>query len=213
MTHPRGATLAIVGAGGHGKVVADAALLAGWQKVAFFDDAYPQVQAVEHWPVLGTRQTLINRTADFSEFIVAIGNNAIRADVHDRLESTGLTPATVLHPRACLSPYAQLGAGTVVLAGAVVNAFAQVGKAGIINTGATVDHDSHLDIAVHVSPGAHLGGDVRIGAQSWIGIGAIVKQGVTIGDHVTVGAGAVVVKDLLQPGVYIGCPAQRRQSD
>ena len=209
MSEPQGSTLAIIGAGGHGKVVADAALLIGWKHIAFFDDAHPRITSVEHWAVEGAVDALLQRTREFAEFIVAIGDNAIRAKVQRRIEQAGIGAAVLIHPHAQVSPYATLGDGTIVLAGAVVNAFARLGDASIVNTGATVDHDNQLGEAVHVSPGAHLGGEVRIGDRGGIGIGAVIKHGLSLGADITVGAGAVVVKDLRQPGVYIGCPARR----
>ncbi len=200
--------LALLGASGHGKVVADAALAAGWQVVVFFDDAWPGVSANGHWPVLGSTTTLLERVNEFDGVLVTIGNCAVRWQKQQVLQAAGARLVTVVHPHACVSQFAQLGAGTVVMAGAVVNADAVVGEAGIINTGATVDHDCALDHAVHISPGAHLSGDVAVGACSWVGVGSAIRQGARVGASVIVGAGAVVVQPVADGLTVVGNPAR-----
>ncbi|PSS47908.1 acetyltransferase [Pseudomonas sp. BBP2017] len=200
--------LAILGASGHGKVVADLAELNGWGLIEFYDDAWPSVQFNNHWPVVGTFAHLQERTGEYEGILVAIGNNAVR---HAKLVSLGALGAiipTLVHPAACVSRYASIAPGTVVFAGAVVNAGAVVGSGCILNTSCSVDHDCTLSEAVHVSPGAHLAGGVAVGPLSWVGIGACVKQEIRIGAKVQVGAGAVVVCPIADNQVVIGIPAK-----
>jgi sugar O-acyltransferase (sialic acid O-acetyltransferase NeuD family) len=200
-------TLALLGASGHGKVVADAALAAGWRSVVFFDDAWPATTMNAHWPVVGDSAALFACLDDFDGVVVSIGNCDARARRQDELRAAGARLATIVHPRAWVSPFAQLGPGTVVMAGAVINADARIGSAGIVNTGGTVDHDCVLADAVHVSPGAHLSGNVSVGRCSWIGVGAAVRQGMRIGASAMVGAGAVVVKPVADGATVVGNPA------
>lgn len=200
--------LALLGASGHGKVVADAALAAGWQVVAFFDDAWPGVSRNGRWPVLGSTAALLERLSEFDGVFVTIGSCAVRWQKQQALQAAGAHLVTVVHPHACVSQFARLGAGTVVMGGAVVNADAVVGEAGIVNTGATVDHDCTLAHAVHISPGAHLSGDVAVGPCSWVGVGAAVRHGIRIGAGVIVGAGAVVVQSVADGLTVIGNPAR-----
>ena len=200
--------LALLGASGHGKVVADAALAGGWDAVEFFDDAWPQLQGNGPWFVTGDSTTLMARLREFQGVIVSIGDCAVRRDKHLALQAAGAPLVTVVHPAAAVSPHAVLGAGTVVMAGAVVNIDAVVGQAGIINTGATVDHDCHLGDAVHICPGVHLSGNVQVGHGSWVGVGAAVKQGMILGERVMVGAGAVVVQAVPDGITVVGNPAR-----
>ncbi len=157
--------LALFGAGGHGKVVADAALKAGWSDIVFFDDAWPQRTINGHWPVAGNFDALMGHAHLFESVHVSIGNCSVRWRKQQELRAAGVTLATVVHPQACVSQFAQIGAGSVVMAGAVVNVDTVIGEACIINTGVTVDHDCHLAAGVHVCPGAHLSGGVTVGAR------------------------------------------------
>lgn len=203
--------LALFGAGGHGKVVADAALLSGWTSIDFFDDAWPLQTSNGHWFVSGSFETLLNNHAQFDGVLVSIGDCAIRHEALKRLQQSNAKIASVIHPAAVVSSFATLGEGSVVMAGAIVNAYARIGSAAIINTAATIDHDCLLGDAVHVCPGANLAGNVAVGNESWVGIGAIVKQGVVIGSRATVGAGAVVIHSVANGITVVGNPARTIQ--
>lgn len=199
--------LAILGAGGHGRVIADCAESLGWSRIVFFDDN-PNAEKPGPWELAGTGADLLASVADFEAFVVGIGINRIRLERQQALEAAGGTPTTLIHPAATVSRHAEVGSGSVVFAGAVVNAGARVGQACILNTGCGIDHDDQLGDGVHVSPGAHLGGGVSVGEASWIGLGASVREGVSIGRDVRVGAGAVVVADVSDGLTVVGNPAR-----
>lgn len=200
--------LAILGAGGHGKVVADAAEQAGWQEILFFDDAWPSISSNGPWDVVGATKELIASISQFDGIVVGIGSCTIRQSKIKALHDAGAKFVSVIHPQAVVSPYARIGVGCVVFAGAVVNVGAEIGAGSIVNTGATVDHDCRLSDSVHICPGVHLSGDVTIGERSWIGVGACVKQGVVIGHDAIVGAGAVVINPVSSGLTVAGCPAE-----
>lgn len=202
--------LALLGASGHGKVVAEAALLSGWDSIEFFDAAWPRLQSNGPWPVQGDDAALMERLSQYDGILVSIGNCAIRWKLHQVLQSAGVQFATVIHPAATVSRYARLAPGTAVMAGAVVNIDADIGAACIINTGATVDHDCTLEAAVHIGPGAHLSGNVQVGQGAWIGVGSTVKQGLVVAAGAMVGAGAVVVHSVGAGITVIGNPARPR---
>ncbi|CAG34758.1 acetyltransferase [Desulfotalea psychrophila] len=200
--------LAILGASGHGKVVADIALCSGWDDVVFFDDAWPQKSSLGPWQIVGDSADLIGSLAQYQGCVVAIGDNIIRYQKQKVLMSVEADLVSLVHPRAVVSPYAILGVGTVVMAGAILNPFAQIGDACIVNTGAIVEHDCQLADAVHLSPQVALAGGVCVGVASWLGIGSSVKQLVNIGAHVMVGAGSVVLADIADNSVVAGVPAR-----
>lgn len=203
--------LAILGASGHGKVVADIAECCGWNEVIFFDDAWPDISANGHWAVKGNSAALAKDLKDFSGVAIAIGNNAIRAQKLKWLLSIKAPVVTLVHPSACVSKYSQLGIGTVVMPNVAVNGYSRIGDGVILNTGCSIDHDCFIDNFVHISPGAHLAGGVRVGPESWLGIGCSVIQLVSVGSAVVVGAGAVVISDLPDCVKVVGIPAKTIQ--
>jgi sugar O-acyltransferase (sialic acid O-acetyltransferase NeuD family) len=204
--------LLIVGAGGHGRVVADAAeaSASGWTEIAFLDDRYPDLSLSGGWKVVGTLDDLPRLVQSYEACIAATGNPRLRLDLLDRSKAAGFTIPVIVHPRATISRYSRLQPGSLVAAGGVVNIGSDVGVGCIINTGATVDHDCRLGAGVHVCPGAHLAGGVTVGTRTWFGIGAVARQGIRIGADVMVGAGAVCVEDVRDGVTVVGVPARER---
>lgn len=194
----------IIGAGGHGKVVADIALRSGAQVLGFLDDsrAGEQVCGI---PVLGKTEDYVNYKE--AAFVLAVGNAAVRRRLAERM--AGVRWYTAVHPAACVSPLeVTVGEGSVVMANAVVNPGAVIGSHCIINTAAVVEHDCAVGDFAHISVGAKLGGTVTVGENTWVGIGAAVKNNVSICPDCMIGAGAVAVKDITRPGTYMGVPAR-----
>lgn len=196
--------LIIIGAGGHGKVIADIAEQIGYTDIRFIDDHV--TGTVIGFPVAGNSDC-INRLNDGkTDFVIGIGDNATRKRIAERLD---VNWATLIHPAAQVAGHVTIGAGTVVMANAAVNVCATIGNHCIINTGAVVEHDNVLGDYVHISPGAALGGTVRIGTKTHVGIGAAVKNNIDVCGGCIVGAGAVVVKNITETGAYIGVPARK----
>jgi sugar O-acyltransferase (sialic acid O-acetyltransferase NeuD family) len=204
--------LLIAGAGGHGRMVADAAeaSAAEWDEIALLDDRYPELSVSGKWKVVGALALLPHLTERYDAFIAGTGDARLRLELLERSKAAGFMIPVIIHPRATVSRYAHLQAGTVVAAGAIVNVGSDIGVGCIINTGATVDHDCRLGAGVHVCPGAHLAGNVELGARTWFGIGAVAREGVRIGADVTVGAGAVCLKDVRDGVVVVGVPAREK---
>jgi sugar O-acyltransferase (sialic acid O-acetyltransferase NeuD family) len=199
--------LAIYGAGGHGRVVADTASMLDWNEIIFFDDSWPQHQNNSTWPIVGNYENLLANLTQYDGVIVAFGNCAMRLEKTRELNALHAPIVSIIHPQAFVSPNSILGNGSVVFAGAVINIEAKVGEATIINSGATVDHDCIIGSGAHVSPGANLSGGVEIGEASWIGVGSCILQGIRIGANVMIGAGAVIIKDVPDGVTMIGVAA------
>jgi len=198
--------LLVYGAGGHGRVVAEAAEASGWNVLGFLDDIVPIGSEVGAWRVVDKNDPLFEQIA----VIVAIGDNGTRARIGQSLLDAGRTLASVMHPTAWVSPSARLGAGVFIGAAACINAESLIDDGVIINTGAIVEHDNRLGPWVHIAPRAVLGGHVTIGARSLIAIGSVVRPGINIGTDVTLGAGAVAVSDLANGVTAVGVPARVR---
>lgn len=197
--------LVIIGASGHGKVVADIAKRNEYDDIIFLDDNESLTECGGY--------SVVGKGSDVSgyhcDIIVAIGNANIRKKIQERLEAEGHSIPILIHPNAVVGENVRIDKGTVVMAGAVVNPGTLIGKGCIINTCASVDHDCKLSDYVHVSVGAHLAGTVTVGEGTWIGVGACVSNNVDICSNCMIGAGAVVLHNIEKSGTYVGVPAKR----
>lgn len=198
--------LIIIGASGHGKVVADIALNAGYYIEGFLDDDTAKSD-IMGYPVLGPIEDILKYQDDY-EFIIAIGNNQIRRQISEKFKQ--INWATLIHPKATIGMNVSIGKGSVVMANATINPDTKIGDHCIVNTASIVEHDNYLEDYVHISPNATLGGTVRVGCGTHIGIGAVVKNNTSISKDCIIGAGGVVVKDIDTSGVYMGVPAKLR---
>lgn len=195
--------IAIIGAGGHGKVCAEIAELCGYREIIFLDD------------MPAGKENVIGTTADLPSYVdnydvfVAIGNNALRKMVTERVMAQNGTLATLMHPQSVVSKNAVVGVGSVVMAGAVLNPGAVLGMGTIANTCSSVDHDCIIGDYVHIGVAAHLAGAVVIGSETFVGAGVTVINNIAICDNCTIGSGAVVVKDITEVGTYVGVPARK----
>ncbi|PES69090.1 acetyltransferase [Bacillus cereus] len=200
--------LLIIGASGHGKVIADIALkMNKWQSIAFLDDN-ENVKSSMGIEIIDNSAS-ISKYVDDYDFFVGIGNNVIREKVQSQLENEEASIPVLIHPSAIIGEQVYLEAGTVVMAGAVINCCTKIGKGCIINTASTVDHDNVIEDYVHISPGAHLAGTVKVGSGTWLAIGSIVINNINITSECKIGAGAVVIRDITETGTYVGVPARR----
>ena len=196
----------IVGAGGHGKVLADLAEKTGeYSRITFLDDVL--VGSCAGYEILGKCEDYLKFIEDYC-FIVAIGNAEIRQRIQLQLEESNAQIEILVHPNAVVSKNVIIGCGTVIVAGAIVNTDVQIGKGVIINTSSSVDHDCKIGDFAHISVGTHLAGNVKIGANSMISAGSVVINNIEICENVVVGAGAVVIKNIEESGTYIGVPAK-----
>ncbi|MCQ6526095.1 acetyltransferase [Bacillus mycoides] len=200
--------LLIIGASGHGKVIADIALkMNKWQSIAFLDDN----ENVKY--SMGIE--IIDNSASVSKYIdnydlfVGIGNNVIREKIQRQLETEGASIPVLIHPSAIIGEQVYLEAGTVVMAGAVINCCTKIGKGCIINTASTVDHDNIIEDYVHISPGVHLAGTIKVGRGTWLGIGSVVSNNISITNDCRIGAGALVIRNINEIGTYVGVPVTK----
>lgn len=200
----------IIGAGGHGKVVADIINKEKKYKednivtIVYLDDNIPIGTKVAGYPVIGRIEDCLNYPNDY--YVIALGDNERRKKI---AETYNLNYITSIHPSAVISAGVIIEKGTVVMANAVVNADVKIGKHCIINTGVIVEHDNDIKDYVHISPGALLGGNISVGERTWIGIGTVIKNNVIITSGCTIGAGAVVIKNIIEAGTYVGIPVRR----
>jgi UDP-perosamine 4-acetyltransferase len=202
------------GAGGHSKSVIDAVeSLDCWKIMGLIDsDASRWGTTWANHAILGGEDKLVSLLADGvrNAFVGVggVGNNVPRMQVFQRLLDYGYQLPSICHRSSVVSCSAQIGRGSVILAGAIVAAAAMVSENVIINTGAIVDHDCDIGAHSHISTGSRLGGSVHIGEGAHVGIGATIREGLTVGAHAIVGAGSVVIQDVPPGATVVGSPAR-----
>nr|WP_288723684.1 acetyltransferase [uncultured Sellimonas sp.] len=196
----------IIGASGHGKVVADIVKKSGDQVVGFLDDNTNLGDTFIGLPVLGRIEKFYEYQS--CQFVIGIGNSEVREKIAEKLK--GVKWYTAIHPSAVLSDIdIVIKEGTVIMANAVINSGTTIGKHCIINSGAIVEHDNQIEDFVHISVGAKTAGMVYVGKRTWIGIGTSICNNLSICSNCMIGAGTVVIHDIERAGTYIGVPARR----
>ena len=204
--------LAVWGASGHAKSVAEIVRLSSAYRLAVFIDTVNEWQPEEMFedrPVLsGSGIYGRLRSLSINTVILGYGNILVREEHCLELSKQGLRFPVLCHPNSVVSESARIGEGTVVIAGAIINPGASIGKHTIINTRASIDHDCTIGDFCHVAPGCTIAGHVEVGEGSLIGCGSTVVDHVTIGRKATIGAGSVVLKDIPDNAVAYGIPAK-----
>ncbi len=202
--------VAVIGAGGHAKVIIDL-LRAGGHDVVACLDAGREGQTVSGVPVLGHESEALPRLAaeGVTAAFVALGDNRLRQKVAASVEKMGFEMLNAVGRSSVISPGARLGKGCAIMEGAVINADARVGDFAIINTNASIDHDCVIGAFAHVAPGSALAGGVVLGDGVFMGVGSRAIPGVTITDGAVIGAGAVVVRNIESSGTWVGVPARQ----
>lgn len=202
----------IIGAGGHGRVLAGLLMALG-ASVEGFVDADPAKAGTEvmGFKVLGTDGEIFGRDPGSAYIVNGVGSTGdpgVRRRICETVLERGFAMPSLVHPFAWVSPHSVLGPATVVMAGAVVQPCCRIGANVIVNTRASIDHDCAIGDHVHIAPGVVLSGTVTVGEGAHIGTGACVAHGLVIGAGAIVGAGAAVVKDIPAGARALGVPAK-----
>jgi UDP-perosamine 4-acetyltransferase len=200
----------IIGAGGHALVCIEVLERMGLSVAGCVSSDGTAAADIDSLGIamLGTIDDLDDLLAGGRWAFVAVGDNAVRRSLAERVTDLGAELVPAISPDATVSRSAMVEAGALVMPGAIVNAQARIGLGAIVNTGARVDHECSIGAFAHIAPGATLGGSVTVGDETLVGIGSTTRPGVTIGARVVVGAGAVVVGDISAEQTVVGVPAR-----
>lgn len=194
--------LIIIGAGGHAKVVIDAVKRAKSHIIrSLVDTTQSSASSFAEWNVDFKMPSTVEPNC---EFIVAIGDNAIRAQLYADLLQTGWAPATIIHPSAIIAENVSIGAGSLLCAGSIIGPDSMLGENCIVNTGASIDHDCTIGDHCHVCPGARLPGACKLGEGVLIGTAATAIPNIVVGDWAVVGAGSVLIKNVESRSKVVG---------
>ena len=185
-------SLAILGAGGHGKVVAEAAELSGWRSIIFFDDKFPNQKEISKWQIKGDPMTLLNVQTSMEYMLPSATMLQDARSWKSLLQKIWF----IIHPSSTISASAKIGVGASIFAGVSITPDAVIDMGVILNTSCTIEHDCEVNSFAHICPGVNLAGSVSVGSNSMIGIGSSIIQNISIGYNVVIGAGSVVTSDI-----------------
>lgn len=202
--------IVIIGASGHGKVVADILKSQGRSIVGFIDATKSIGTTVLAYRVIGREEDLDILIPQYviTHVIVAIGDNWIRSQVVERIKKYPLELASVISPVASIGTDVTIGEGSVICPGVIIGPGSSIGKCCILNTHASLDHDGIIEDFSSLAPGVVTGGNVKIGAYSAICLGAHIIHRVTIGSHTVIGAGSLVLHNVEDHIVAYGVPSR-----
>jgi sugar O-acyltransferase (sialic acid O-acetyltransferase NeuD family) len=209
----RAMNVAVIGGGGHGRVIIDILEKMAAVRIAGIVDAnLPLDQRVLGYEMLGRDADLSRLISDrgIQGAVVAIGDNWSRSRIVASIQSRcpGIEFPNAIHPSAQLGKNVSLGVGNVIMAGCVVNSSTAIGDFCILNTNCSVDHDGKVGDFVSFAPNSCAGGSVEAGDFAAICLGARIIDRLTIGSHTVVGAGSTVLRDLPSHVVAYGTPAR-----
>ena len=193
--------IAIVGAGGHGKVVGEIALLNQYNTIDFFDDKKNEIKNFP-FEVIGNLEFLKKSLKNYDNFFVAIGDNAVRCDKISWLQKEKKNIVSLIHPKSTVSKFSSIEDGSCVMANAVVNAGTSIKEGVIINTSSTIDHDCSIEDYSQIGPNCSLSGNVRVGKFTLLGTATSVHPGINIGQNVKTGIGSKIYKDILNNKIF-----------
>ena len=201
-------SLLIVGAGGHTRSCIDVIHASNRFTIQGLIGLDDQVgQTVLGYEVIGSDKDLALFRSDCEFAFIGIGQiktASVRQNIFSNLRDLGYSFPTFVSSRAYVSPFASLGAGTIVMPGGIIGPGARVGENCIINSQALVEHDAVVGDHCHISTGARVNGGVTIDRGSFIGSGSILREGVNVGKNSLVGAGQTVLKDVPANSVVRG---------
>lgn len=204
--------IVIIGAGGFGRetavLIRDKNLeCPEWDFLGFIDD-FVTGQTVEGDPILGDLGYL-ELMEDKPFVVIAIANSSVRERIAMRLRQKGFEFPTLIHPTVTVGPNVVIGEGCIICRNAMFTTNVTIGDFCILNLNCTFGHDTIVEDYVSMMSHTAIAGDVRIGKACYFGLHCTVINLVSIVGQCTIGAGSVVVRDITEPGTYVGVPARK----
>lgn len=205
--------IAIIGAGELGHQIRHYAEVEGkWLPVGWFDDFANCDSIIDGLPVLGKISDIEQLYSEdrFDALIIGIGYKHLqfRSELYARFK--GKIPfVSVIASPGYIDSTAEIEEGCMIYPGCIIDKGVVIEPNSLLNLRVVVSHDSHIGGSSFLAPGVLLAGFSEIGRECFIGAGAMVRDSVKVTDRCVVGIGSVVVKDIVESGVYVGNPARK----
>jgi len=142
------------------------------------------------------------------QVVVAIGDPKKRKKVVSKLPpETEFT--TIIHPSAVISEWVEIGEDSIITAGTILTCNIKIGKHAHLNLHTTIGHDCIIGDFFTTAPAVNISGNCEIGECVYFGTNSSVREGIKICNNVTIGMGGIVVKEIIEEGIYIGNPISK----
>ena len=198
----------LIGYSGHGLVVAESAILLGFEIYRYTDLNKKENNPLKLEYIGNEFSKDFKFTDSMDKYILGIGSNKLRANAFSFIKNKGYSCLKLINPSASISRFSTIGEGTFIARNVSINPFSKIGNYCIINTSSSIDHECVIENGVHLAPGSVLCGNVKIGKNTFIGANAVIKEGVKVGENSIVGAGSVVLSDVNNNSIIYGNPAK-----
>lgn len=193
----------IVGVGGFGREVYWSLNQTERDNTVFFvDDEYWKQEDEKVLP-------LSEFNSEEYEIVIAIGDPNLRKKIVKKLPEntkyfTHIYPSVII-----LDPNTQIGEGSIICAGTILTTNIKIGKHSHLNLHTTIGHDVTIGDFFTTAPGVKISGNCNIGNEVYVGTNSSIKEKIKITDSVTIGLNSGVVKNILEPGTYVGIPCKK----
>jgi sugar O-acyltransferase (sialic acid O-acetyltransferase NeuD family) len=204
--------LILIGGGGHCKSCIDVIEKQGEFRIIGIVDKKEKNETIFGYKIIGIDDDLPSLVKTVKNFIITIGHiktASTRKRIFIKLKELKAELPHIISPLAYVSRHASIGEGSIILHHALINAGASIGCNCIINSKALIEHDAKVGDHCHISTSAVVNGEAIIEAGCFLGSNATIRETKKICKETIIGAGAVIVKNIVESGVYFGNPAKR----
>ena len=180
-----------------------------WEGIVFIDDnPEKEGQTFFELPVMSFDSAIKKYGLDGIEFILAIGEPAVKDIVFKKVCDAGATVTSIIYPEIIMPRVYKHGPGLIIHKGSSMPPNADIGNNVLIQGVAIMGHDIKLGDNVVISSFAFVGGNTTIGRNTYVGPQSCIRNGITIGENAIIGMGSVVTKDVPDNAVVYGNPAK-----
>lgn len=142
------------------------------------------------------------------EALVVIGDSRARYELIQRLPKETKYFTFIHNSAQILGNDVVIGEGSIICAGCIITTNVSIGKHSHLNLQTTIGHDCVIGDYFTTAPGVKVSGNCKINNCVYIGTNSSIKEKISIHSSSIIGMNAGVVKDINEPGVYVGTPAK-----
>lgn len=210
--------LIIIGGYGNGTVVQSTvedinAITKKWNIIGFLNDR--EINDINGVPVLGkitkeiVQEFLKDQDVYFFYTLISVKLNYKFLDKLLSLEIPENRFATIIHPTAVVSKFAEIGFGTCVQPFVSVGPNVTIGNHVQIFAQSLIGHGAKLENYSYVANNACIGADVHLKEGAYLGTNVSTLENISLGKWSVTGIGAVVIKDVPDYAKVVGNPARQ----